>query len=199
MAQYRCTLHLECNGKGWSETYYQTNSSLDQAKDAWIELLTARMKLSGSMVKTKAIRLGIIGQPRAVLSMTPIAPYIQGTAVIGAAAPKVNLVADAVLIELQSQLGLKNKKFLRGLPDECFDSDRFVGSEDFDANFFGGPASYRGILTNGTWVTRTKNPAAPPAHIYTIIQDLAIISATIRKPGRPFGQARGRRATPASA
>lgn len=197
MPNFACTLFFRANDNGWSETYYRADQGHAEAMSKTKELLIKRLALSPPMVTCIGARVSALGNPRDSVNFIPnTAQYSAGGYTTAPLQVGINLANDALLIELRSSPARKNRKFLRGMPDDLFQDGVFAPPDawmdTFDAN-----AGFAGTLRSALngWSVKCRVATVNPPYTLSEITEVVPLRATSRRTGRPFGQSAGRRRT----
>lgn len=178
---------------GFSEVWYVTSpdheSTMTQAKN----YLTKRKQLLGFQAYCVGIRVSDDTVKGDSLVYVPTDKEAKSTLYTGLAdvADKSGVSAQ---VRVASGFFHRRQWMLRGAPDALFDAQFPTG---IDIGFHGWLAAFQAlalILEGGAFAIRYITAVGPPVvHSLAQVTKMQLIRAAFRKPGRPFGLARGRR------
>lgn len=199
MPNFLATFYFRHGNAGWSESYWNNGTDHAQVGTRALALLDARLNLMPSACKVDGVRVTAEGAVRESLHMTLSTTQKEGQYTsVSQGTQDIHLADDSLLVELIANPSRKNRKFLRGIPDEIITGGKLqTGFTDFDT--IDGPTGMFGILkdpANG-WQVRNKI-GNPPVVSYALITNCRIVRPTSRRVGRPFAQPVGRRKRRAS-
>lgn len=189
MANFRLTLFYKTTeSEGWSEKYFVTASTITAAQselDTLIPLALAFRTVDVEMIYARVSDVAIRGD-----SLTSLLTFPEpGTYTPGAGAHDLE-ANTALLVEFFASSVKKNHMFVRGLTTDAVQGRTYNPAPGFASAITSwlthvttAPYELQNIITHGP----------PPTYSYTPVVSGAILGATARKPGRPFGLLRGRR------
>ena len=175
-------------GYGWSERYYFSGTSISDAYNAATTLLPLRQALLPTTQSILFYRASTPGKPPNSLLQAVASPAGTYALLSGS----VTLPSEvAVLVAFYGTDVLKNRKFFRGLTSQDTDSDTFVPLSTWLVPWM---AFITGLTGATGWVVASSYKAVGPPQTTAPLASGSYSSLlTRRKPGRPFGYARGRR------
>lgn len=180
------------DNEGWSENFIVNATDIAAAASQASASIVHRMALSPNnvdMVFGKVSDVSIKGDSLIVLPATGTYPFIGTWAEDPTGA---YLEANtALLIEIVTATGKKNRVFLRGLSLDVVTGREFKNPTGYEAAL----TTWMGDLAGSDRMVRTQNKphTHPPTYTYTAASEAHFRHVTARKPGRPFGLPVGRK------
>jgi hypothetical protein len=193
----KVTYFFRCKDQGWSESHYGDHVDYTTAGVNALALANARLGLLTSDAYIIARRISKPDTKRdSVVTLYPIGSddELIGEAEGNVANLKCNQPSDAVIFEVRASPALKNRVYLRGIPDTYIVSGEFTPAAAWTTQAVGNAVgTYLSRLKEGGWYVKAKDAESEGGFSYSFITDGAVLGLTSRKTGRPFGLRRGRR------
>lgn len=197
MPIYQVTRILRNGDSGWSESYWTEQASASGAFAAALALNNAVRQLQVPSVRLDALRISLAGERMSATHVdVPVGERTGASPDIGGVIQHMNLAPDAALITIRTAIWRhKNRKFLRGIPDNAFQFNGLLlaAVPDFLARLNGPENSVLTTLIAQNFRVRTRQRAPLTGFVYTTITAITVERATTRRVGRPFGLPVGRR------
>lgn len=195
MPMYQITRLLRHKDSGWSEVWWTEQADAEAAGQAGLLVNRQMMKLMVPGVTLAALRLSLVGEPRASTHLAVPLAEQKGDFSVDSTTLTMNLASDAVLLTLKTPFfRFKNRKFVRGVPDNLFSDNEF--SRNAYATWISnitGPNGLAFHLNDSNFKTRCRPGNGLGGWVYHDITSVVIERATIRRVGRPFALPVGRR------
>lgn len=191
MATYRVTEFFfdTINDVGWTENWWVAGSTADGVASTWESAVTpSRLALLLDTCKILTTRACNVDHPRDSAFNNTHA----GSGTISHSAQSPDAPWSALLIRRDvATNNLFGHIFMRGIPQTIFVGRVYTPGSGYGVTFDANLLSYKTALISNTALLRK----GPPPYTYPQFQTFSGLIRVERKPGRPFGLFRGRRAT----
>jgi len=189
---FKASFYLNSNdAEGWSENFYVSEADINTAATTAAGYIAPRMALSANnihMVFGKVSDVTVKGDSLIVLPMSGNYPFV-GTYTESPAGCFLE-ANTALLIELLAGATKKNRIFLRGLTLDVVTGRELLSPSGWASGF----ATWLTFIKTHFQVRKQVVPhTTPPTYTYTDADNAYFQRVTARKPGRPFGEPRGRK------
>lgn len=194
MPTFKISYFFQTNdSEGWSENYYVQETDIQTAATFGAGNIAPRMALSPnnvSLIYARASDVAVKGDSLILPGTYPVV----GTYTLSTGETPLE-ANSALMIRIFATALVKGRVFLRGL------SSGVIVGRDYGAPalFVTRLAAYFAGWATFAYVRHRTSKGPPPVYTYVVSTSLLLDGVSARKPGRPFGQPRGRKAQPGSA